>query len=241
MKLSKRGISVVGFTVIIIGVILLDIVIVKELKKDPPYNKDVEDCTEGLSTKREELTENIDKVYLIKLFPVNIEILTMCKDIDYLVLEYDILYTTIFNTYDLEEIKPISGTIDQSLMVVDANLGDLESMIKNTNKIYLEKRIARINSMIQYFNSDPTGMQENLNLWWYALGSDREKYEYIIDNINKETTEINASIKSYNDIWKTHIPTIYDLEPLYPYNDKFDESYLSEIYERIKEHPSVFE
>ena len=151
MKLSKRGISVVGFVVIIIGVILIH-------ASNPPYNKDVEDCTEGLSAKRKELTENIDKAYLIKLFPVNIEILTMCKDIDYLVLEYDILSTAIINSYDIEEIKPISGTIDQSLMVVDANLGDLESMIKNTNKIYLEKRIARINSMIQYLNSDPTGM-----------------------------------------------------------------------------------
>ena len=77
------------------------------------------------------------KSYRFKL-PVEIETQTMCKDIDYLVLEYDILSTAIFNTYDLEEIKKHLETGLETLKEnpdYDDLVGYIEECIKETNRL----------------------------------------------------------------------------------------------------------
>ena len=232
---KEKDFSLIIFIVIIVSILFMGLMLIREARKYPSYGK-VEDYTEKLATTRKELTDNIEKAYQFRI-PTNIEIQSICKDIDYLVLEYDILSEAIFDSYELENIRPISGVIDQDLMIADAGIMDLKSMVKYANKDYMNKRITRLNSLIQYLNSDSDseGMQEYLNIWWYAMGKDRENYKYIIDLINKQTTQVNADIKTYNKIWRMHVPNVDTLEPLYPYNEEYDKDYLSEEYEYIKE------
>ena len=153
------------------------------------------------------------------------------KDIDELMIEYQMLRDLITKTDQYVFVKDKVDPFEWA----DKHTEDTISYYKDDD---LSNKIQSFNSLLDCYNTAVVvnssksyefgKIADLLNLWWYSLGNDRGIYEYILENIDDKTWDINQKIRSYNKHHKEeyHLSMITHLEPLYPYNEVYTLGYM---------------